>query len=97
MDYQPTPEGKDPQIWHLAHKRVAFKNHLAAYIVINLFFWMLWYFTGAKIHNDEGVPWPVWPMMGWGIGIIFHFIAAYVNTGNTLIEREYQKLKNQNH
>jgi hypothetical protein len=96
MDYQPAPQGKDPHLWNLAHKRVAFKNHLAVYVVINLFFWVLWYLRGAKVHDGESLPWPVWPLLGWGIGLFFHFIGAYVNTGQSSLEREYEKLKNQN-
>lgn len=94
MNYQPAPEGKDPHIWNLAQRRVAFKSHLATYVIINLFFWVLWYLTDGKTHG--GLPWPVWPMLGWGIGLVFHFIGAYVNTGNNSLEREYDKLKNQN-
>ena len=96
MTYQPTPEGKDPHLWHLAQKRVSFRNHLAVYIIVNLFFWTLWYLTGARVYDEEGLPWPVWPMIGWGIGLLFHFIGAYVNTGHSSLEKEYDKLKNQN-
>ena len=98
MHYQPTPEGKDPQLWHIANKRVGFKRHLATYIVINIFFWILWYFNNSEQRgsDDNGLPWPVWPMTGWGIGVVFHFIGAYVSTGINSVEREYDKLKNQN-
>jgi hypothetical protein len=96
MHYYSTPEGKDPHLWSLAQKRVAFRNHLAVYVVMNLFFWALWFFTGAHMREGKILPWPVWPMLGWGIGIVFHFIGAYVNTGNNSLEREYEKLKNQN-
>ena len=95
MDYQPTPEGKDPQLWHIANKRAGFKKHLITYIVINLFFWILWYFSRHE-ENAAGLPWPVWPGIGWGIGLVFHYIGAYVSTGVSSVEREYDKLKNQN-
>lgn len=99
MNYQPAPEGKDPQLWQLAHKRASFKSHLATYLVINAFFWILWFFTRG--HHEVGedynnIPWPVWPMAGWGIGLVFHYIGAYVTTGQTTVEKEYEKLKNQN-
>ena len=98
MDYQPVPEGKDPHLWQLAHRRASFKTHLATYIVVNLFLWALWYFTRGRYDYDYGnslLPWPVWPMAGWGIGLTFHFIGAYVSTGFNTTEREYEKLKNQ--
>jgi hypothetical protein len=31
-----------------------------------------------------------------GIGLLFHFIGAYVSRGHNSVEREYEKLKNQN-
>jgi hypothetical protein len=96
MNYRPAPEGKDPQLWHLAQKRVSFKNHLAVYVVVNLFFWVLWYITGSRVYEGGGFPWPVWPLFGWGIGLLFHFIGAYVNTGNNTLEKEYEKLNHQN-
>ena len=98
MDYQPTPEGKDPLLWQMANKRVAFKRHLATYVVINLFFWILWYFTNDDHRQSyaNGLPWPVWPGIGWGIGLVFHYIGAYASPGFNSVEREYDKLKNQN-
>lgn len=95
MNYHPTPDGKDPRLWHLANKRVAFKRHLAAYFVVNAFLWALWLLTGAPIYND-GVPWPVWSTVGWGLGVAFHYFGAYVNTDKDPVEQEYQKLQNQN-
>lgn len=95
MDYQPMPEGRDPRLWSLANKRASFKGHLASYVVINGFLWVLWFFTSGR-HIHGGIPWPFWSTAGWGIGLAFHFIGAYVSTGNNSVEREYEKLKNQN-
>jgi hypothetical protein len=92
--HQPAPPDKDPGLWQIARKRVAFKYHAATYIMINIFFWILWYFTGGQ-HTDEGWPWPVWPMFGWGIGLFFHWLSAYVLPGENSVEKEYEKLKNQ--
>ncbi len=90
--YHPAPEGKDPALWALAQKRASFKGHLASYIIVNAFFWVLWCFTGQ--HGSD-FPWPVWPMFGWGIGLAFHFAEAYVCLKHNTVENEYQKLKNQ--
>ena len=84
---------KDPELWELAKKRASFKSHLAVYIVMNIFFWLLWYFSGQKDGNDR-FPWPVWPMLGWGIGVVFHYLGAYVYPKNNSVESEYQKLIN---
>lgn len=87
-------ENKDPELWKLAQKRASFKNHLAVYIVMNIFFWVVWYFTGQRYSTGMRIPWPLWPMFGWGIGLFFHFVEAYVYPKNNSVEREYQKLKN---
>lgn len=91
-------QDKDPELWQLAQRRASFKSHVLIYFVMSLFFWLLWYFTGGRTYN-RGVPWPVWPMLGWGIGVAFHFIGAYVAPKQDTTQREYEKLlreKNKN-
>ena len=100
---QPVPEGKDPALWEIAQKRASFKRHLITYLVINAFLWALWYFTGrhatVEIDGDAmagfNFPWPIWTTLGWGIGLAFHFAGAYVFPRANSVEREYEKLKNQ--
>ncbi len=94
MYNQSTPEGKDPQLWKLAEARASFKSHLATYLIMSVFFWVVWYFTGAERHGT-GFPWPVWPMFGWGIGLLFHYMGAYVTPKSNGAEREYGKLMQQ--
>lgn len=100
--HQPAPEGKDPELWEIAQKRAGFKGHLVSYIVVNGFLWALWFFTGNQHRIFDGgdwnmhhYPWPIWPTLGWGIGLAFHFAGAYVFPKTNSVEREYQKLKNQ--
>ncbi len=98
-NYQPTPEGKDPILWEIAQKRAAFKKHLTSYVILNAFFWAIWFFTGGitKVYNGQfNLPWPVWPALGWGIGLAFHYRDAYVTPKSNAVEQEYEKLKNQN-
>jgi hypothetical protein len=96
MNDQNLNRDKDPELWQLARARASFKRHLLNYVVFSIFFWIIWYFTGA--HNYGGIfPWPVWPMFGWGIGIVFHYIRAYVSTGTNSAEEEYQKLIQKKH
>lgn len=83
---------KDPQLWEIAKRRASFKYHLISYTIFNAFFWAIWFFTGDDDHDRHGLPWPVWPMMGWGIGLLFHFLGAYVFPRENSAEREYEKL-----
>lgn len=96
MNYSTPPE-RDPHLWELAHKRVSFKRHLLVYIIINIFLWMLWYLTTGMYPTEmrSDFPWPIWPTLGWGTGLFFHFISAYVTTGSS-VENEYQKLTQKN-
>lgn len=91
---QTTPQGKDPRLWQLAQRRAAFKGHLAMYLIVNVFLWLLWFFSGSKTYGP-GLPWPVWPTLGWGIGLAFHYIGAYVNVRPNSVEKEYEKLMNE--
>jgi hypothetical protein len=93
--YSSTPEGKDPQLWDLARRRASFKSHFTTYVIMSVFFWALWYLTGGARYNSM-LPWPVWPMLGWGIGVAFHYIGAYVSPRSHATEREYQKLTKEN-
>jgi hypothetical protein len=90
-NYQPTPSGKDPHVWEIAQRRASFKIHLANYIVVNSFLWGVWFFTNQHVDHN-GLPWPVWPAFGWGIGLFFHFLGAYVYPKSNSVEREYEKL-----
>ena len=83
---------RNNQLWKIAQKRAAFKKHLASYFIINAFFWALWLFADG-IHENDGWPWPVWPMLGWGIGVAFDYIGAYHDGKATSTEKEYEKLK----
>lgn len=73
MIQQTTPQDKDPKLWEIAQKRASFKTNLITYLVVNAFLWILWY-----ISDGKGLPWPIWPTLGWGVGIVFHYFGAYV-------------------
>jgi hypothetical protein len=47
-------------------KRREFVAHLSAYLLVNAFLMAIWVITGA------GFFWPVFPILGWGIGLFFH-------------------------
>ena len=43
-----------------------FAAHLRVFVAIQLLLVAIWALTGA------GYFWPVWPFMGWGIGVMLH-------------------------
>jgi len=79
----------DTQLRELAHKRVEFRTHLVVYIVINTSLWIIWYATGGNY------PWPVWPLIGWGIGLFFHYVFDYRSSRIFSEQEEYERLKKQ--
>jgi len=83
---------QEKHLWKMARKRVGFKRNLTAYVVVNIMLWLL-YLVNHPAHGDL-LPWPVWPMFGWGIGLAFSYFDAYGTHKNKAIEREYEKLKN---
>ncbi len=91
MDTQP----RDERLWKIAKKRADFKTSLIFYFVINLFLWVIWFFTGRGPEDSGKIPWPLWVMAGWGIGIIVQYIDAYGGNKESIAEKEYKKLKDQ--
>jgi len=77
----------DAQLHEQARKRVDFKVHLFVYCVIIGTLWIIWFLT------SKGYPWPVWPMAGWGIGLVFHYAFDYRSSRFLSEEEEYQRLK----
>ncbi len=86
-------EEKDENLWRIAQKRAKFKKHLAVYFVMNAFFWCIWYLTNAD-HDASPFPWPVWPLLGWGLGVVLQYFEAYHTDLGWSAEKEYDKLKN---
>jgi 2TM domain len=56
-------ELREQAIQRLKKKR-DFKTHLVIYFVVNVFLVAIWAVTGA------GFFWPVFPILGWGIGVV---------------------------
>lgn len=77
----------DAQLHELARKRVEFRTHLIVYCVIIGVLWIIWYIAG---HNYI---WPVWPMMVWGVGLIFHYLFEYRSFRFLSEEEQYKRLK----
>jgi hypothetical protein len=85
--------GKDAKLWRIAQKRANFKKELFSYIVINAFLWLIWFYSSSG--SWDWVPWPIWPTLGWGVGIAYSCFDAYHGNKNDMTQREYEKLKNQ--
>jgi hypothetical protein len=92
-------ENRDERLWKMAKKRAGFKRHLYAYLAVCAFLWILWFIRAGGFTHDITVsrtPWPLWVTLGWGIAIVLEYFDAYHKAGNSLEEREYERLKNRN-
>lgn len=82
---------RDEALWRIARKRAAFKRSFSVYVFVNAFLIGVWYFsTGSHSYF-----WPIWPILGWGIGILFHYLSAYQGNNFFSDEQEYERLKNE--
>ena len=71
---------------HRAKARIGFKIHLFVYLAVISMLWVIAILTGTIWQHA----WPAYPMMGWGIGLLGHYFAAY-RKFNTWVEREIEK------
>lgn len=84
---------QEKRLWKLARKRAEFKKSLSVYLIFSAFFWAIWWFTLGMHGRNMYWPWPIWPMLGWGLGLVFQYFNAYGADKETLADREFEKLK----
>ena len=78
------------EIEHLAQRRASAKLgwylHLAIYALVNLTVFAL------SEHAFGHRPWSVFPLLGWGLGLVLHGISVFVlGSGSSLRERLVRK------
>ncbi len=70
--------------------KIGFYIHLGLYIIINAILFII-----DKASTPEET-WFYWPLIGWGIGLLFHGIGVFVSTSKfreRMIEKEIEKQK----
>lgn len=88
-----TPAGSDDALRELAvknlRKRRDFKSHVFMYVLVNVILVAIWALTGA------GYFWPIFPILGWGIGLAANAWDVYFRRDITDadIEREVERLR----
>ena len=85
----PPAELRDRAVEQLKKKR-AFYGHLLVYTLVNATIVVVWAMT-----SDGGFFWPIFPMLGWGIGVVFNAWDAYRRPEPTeqQIRREIENLQ----
>ncbi len=82
-------EQRDEQLWQIAKARAGFKWGLFSYLIVNAFLVVVWFFTSGI----DSYFWPIWVMLGWGVGLAFQYFHAYHGTKFLTAAEEYEKLK----
>ena len=70
-------------------KRHDFYGHVLVYLLVNAFFVVIW-----AVTIPGGFFWPIFPMVGWGIGVVMNAWDVYFaeDFGEEDIDREMQRL-----
>ncbi|MFC1974673.1 2TM domain-containing protein, partial [Chloroflexota bacterium] len=61
------------------------------YICVNILLIIIWAFVAGR-----GFPWFIFPLVGWGIGLLFHYLGAFVfgrRSDSASIEKEAEKIR----
>jgi hypothetical protein len=74
-------------------KKSEFRSHLTSYVLVNAALVVIWALTGGP----GSYFWPIWPILGWGVGIGFHAWETYGQKSHgpseDQIRREMDKLR----
>ncbi len=77
------PRSYDDELRDRALKRLKakaeFRQNLTSYVVVNGFLVAIWAMTG------RGYFWPIWPILGWGVGIVFHALSLRWDEGGPTV------------
>ena len=83
-----TEEQRQQAVRRIQAKR-GFRSHFAVYLAVNALLVLIWAATGA------GTFWPVWPILGWGIGVAAHAAGVFFGPSEITeadIDRELGRL-----
>ena len=69
-------------------RRRMFWMHLAVYVAVNAMLVGIWALAGG------GFPWFLFPLMGWGVGMVAHGASAFLMASPTdiVLEREQRRM-----
>lgn len=80
-------EFDEAKVRWLKRHRSDFHDHLRSYVIVNGVLLIMNFLT----TGFGGYPWALWPILGWGIGLLFHASDTYFVTEER-IERGARKL-----
>jgi hypothetical protein len=79
----------EEELREVARRRVAnrqgFITHAILFLLVNAALFGIWLATGAHY------PWFVWPLFGWGIGIVGHALSLALGPGSASERRAFDR------
>ncbi len=73
---------KYQQARRIAVRKVAFIRHAIIYLIV---------IAGLALINNVGTmtgyQWWLWVAFGWGVGVVSHFLSAFLYQSGSLVER----------
>ena len=75
------------QARRVARSKIAFYKHAVAWAIVSAFLFLLDLFSGSGW-------WFFWPVLGWGIAVVFHASSVYLGDGfqKRLEDREVERM-----
>lgn len=66
-------------------KKKEFYEHLMAYVTVNIGMLLL------NLLTSPGNLWFYFPMLGWGIGLMFHYVDVFGIPGFGMLDKEWEE------
>lgn len=94
MEGEATPEDRRQQAIKRIKAKRDFRLHLLVYLLVNSALVIIWAFASAGREGNQAFFWPIFPMLGWGFGIVMQGYKVYRGGAITesQIAREMEKL-----
>lgn len=86
-----SPE-EEAKLEKMASRRTGFKKHLAIFILVNVFLWVVWYFLFRDNTENTFLMAILFVFIVWLLGIILHYMIVYKWT-KSYKEKELNSLK----
>ena len=65
-------------------KRKEFYHHLVSYVSVNVFLLIL------NLLTSPSALWFSFPMLGWGIGLLFHYVDVFGIPGFGMLDKDWE-------
>ncbi len=74
------------------YQKLGFRVHLGVYLSVNALLAVTWWLTSGSDQGFGAFPWFLFPLLGWGIGLVAHF-AVYSVVSRDFRERQLRRME----